>query len=155
MNKKLERIGFNSYSISRSYDLLLYISGLDKNMFYIISFNDLSLQFFSNNDGEIYFSDDHQYLPVGCIPYNNIRLQSVKYNGYNNDKIIEPIAHYLNNPDILQCSKMILTFTLTEFLAITQEIKKVQRQFLVQNGSLGLLPPTNVTYKNFSHIGVM
>ena len=124
-------------------------------MFYILTFNDLSLQFFSNNDGEIYFSDDNQYLPVACLPYNDIRLQPVKHNGYINDKLINPIGHYLNNPDILQCQKMVLTFTLTEFSAITQKIKKVQRQCLIQNGELNLLPTTNLTYKNFSYIGVI
>jgi hypothetical protein len=149
MEVELLRTNGNEYLISRNYMFLSYISGLKNNTFYILSFNDMELSFYSNNQGILYFSDKFQNIPVSCIPYDDMRIKAWR----PIDEITTaPVGHYSNTPRYTYpCDKINLTFTLTEFHAITQTIKSVQRDFIVQNGSIDLPP---VTYSD-KHVGVI
>ena len=119
--------------------------------------------FFSNNNGEIYFNNvldnnnkqKHQSLPVGCIPYNEIRIQP----GYSDKTPIKPIGNYLKDADTLQCPDT-LTFNLVT--AVQPVIRKVSikggelNMYIPNtNGTLNMLPNTKKTYKNFSYTGVV
>lgn len=46
---------------------------------YALSFNDLSLVFKSDDEGQFYMNEEQQVLPVNCLPYNVITLTTAQY----------------------------------------------------------------------------
>ena len=78
---ELKSSSFNKYTIPHiyekenvSYTGIKSISNLQNNTLYELNFNDLALNFMTNNDGEIYFNNNKDPLPVYCLQYNIINL---------------------------------------------------------------------------------
>ena len=100
ISKNLEKIydNDNVFSISKSYYNLVSISNLIPKSSYDMVFNDLSLQFLSDSNGVIYINKNKDYLPVACIPYDDIKLKPGVHNNIKNMNI--PIGNYSNEPHI-------------------------------------------------------
>lgn len=151
IQQKLEKVDNNLFSISK-YNFLFSISNLIPNSSYDITFNDLFLQFLSDSNGVIYMNKNKDYLPVGCIPYNDIRIQPGVHNNIKNMNI--PIGNYSNDPHIdWPCKDIKMTLSLIMFDVKTQTFIPVDRNIIIQNGSLTLIE----NFRDFSslHIGVL
>lgn len=151
IQQKLVKLDNNLFSISK-YNFLFSISNLIPNSSYDITFNDLSLQFLSDSNGVIYINKNKDYLPVGCIPYNDIRIQPGVHNNIKNMNI--PIGNYSNDPHIdLPCKDIKMTVSLIMFDVKTQTFTPVDRNIIIQNGILTLIE----NFRDFSslHIGVL
>lgn len=158
MNKQFEYISDGVFSPSKHYMNLLCISGLKPNTFYDLTFSDLILSYYSNNQGVIYFNNEKQALPITCIPYSDIRIHAWR----NKDKITTPpIGSYSNTPQYnkIPCDPIYMDVDLTEFDPNTQQNKQVKRKILIKNGTLTLLPQQSMSaypkYHYEDHIGVL
>ena len=149
MNEAFTQTSERSYSPTKKYMNLLYISGLKPNTFYTLTFNDLMLSYYSNNQGIIYFNNKKQALPIACIPYNDIRIEAWR----DKDTITTPpIGTYSNTPQYKwPCDTIYMNVDLTELHSVTQQIKQENRKIVIKDGSLNLLP----IYHNEYHFGVV
>lgn len=151
IQEPLQDVGNNQYEISKHHMVLSHISGLKNNAFYTLTFNDYSLSFYSDDQGVLVFSDKFQVLPVGCLYYSDILI---KDRFSKNILKSPPIGHYSNSPKYhFPCDKMTLTLTLAELPAYTHMVKYVQRQAVIEDGSIALLPQVE-SYSNSNYIGV-
>ena len=151
IQQQLQKLDNNLFSISK-YNFLISISNLIPNSSYDITFNDLSLQFLSDSNGVVYINKNRDYLPIGCIPYNDIRIQPGVHNNIKNMNI--PIGNYSNEQDIVWPCKVIkMTVSLIMFDVKTQTFIPVDRNIIIQNGGLSFIE----NFRDFSslHIGVL
>ena len=152
ISKKLERASTNSFYISKGYYNLVSVSNLIPNSSYEISFNDLFLQFLSDSNGIVYINKNKDYLPVACMPYNDIRIQPGIHNNIIN--MNTPIGNYSNEPRIeWPCEDINMTVGLIIFDVKTQTFIPTDRYVIIKNGSLSLIP--NFNDFSLSHIGVL
>lgn len=151
IQQKLLKLHNNLFSISK-HNFLFSISNLMPKSSYDIIFNDLTLQFLSDSNGVIYINKNKDYLPVGCIPYNDIKIQPGVNNNIKNMNI--PIGNYSDEPHIdWPCKDIKMTVNLIIFDVKTQTFIPVDRNIIIRNGSLTFIE----NFRDFSslHIGVL
>jgi len=152
ISKELEKLSENDniFTISKSHDNLVSVSNLIPNSSYEIVFNDLALQFLSDSNGVVYINKNKDYLPIDCIPYNDIIIQPGVHNNIKSMNI--PIGNYSNEPHIdWPCKYIKMTVSLIMFDVNTQTFIPVDRNIIIKNGSLTLIE----NFRDFSSLGVL
>lgn len=136
------------YNILRDKCNLYKISNLAINTRYNLSFNDEVNVFLSDKNGEIYFNNNKQPLPMQCIPYVTTLLSKVDDGTFpvNPDPIGDPIAHY--STDSCKC---------LQSMFLTVGGKEVE--FTISGWAiLPSIAPSDIEYYNeniFSGVGIL
>ena len=81
-----------AYSISKSKNYLDKITNLKPNSIVRITFNDLSLNFKVNAEGDLYFNNEKKPLPIYALPYVEVRLLLGPNYCKSGDKFLRPVA---------------------------------------------------------------
>jgi len=151
-SKKLEKRSDNSFTISKWKDSVVSISNLIPNSSYHIMFNDLALQFLSDSNGIIYMNKNKDYLPISCIPYNDVWITPGVHN--KNKNMNAPMGNYYSQSQhSWPCKDIKMTVSLIMFDVKSQTFVPVDRDIIIHNGSVSILE----NFKNISqlHIGVL
>ena len=132
-SEKLQRDRNNMFIIpTTKYNNLDSITGLKSNTLYSITFNDLALDFMSNNKGEIFFNNKKESLPVSCLIDNVIRLNTKD----GLPQTITPIGNS-SGEEIpgKKCSKIVMNVDLTKVKTL---INAETRAVVIENGTLSV-----------------
>jgi len=145
--QKVDGIPF--WGISRSHNYLLSISGLIPGSFAEVSFNDFYMALPVDSSGTMYWNNKHEPLPVGCIPYNELRITNLRGGqespySYVCDTIencpVKPVGNYVDGP--VSCGETIdFTFDLTyasppEHKGEKSVIGYIRRVYQIADGKL-------------------
>lgn len=128
---------------------LYSISNLSPNVIYKVDFNDLSLHFYSDSTGTIYFNSKHEPLPIECLPYTTISLSP--FNNHKNPLKKVPSGNY--GVYKLTCQPTTMTVDLVELLPNTQTLKFVTRTVQIKDGGL-TLNSQRESFQSFSSASV-
>jgi hypothetical protein len=136
------------YPIYPNISNLYKISNLAPNTKYNISFNDLLTIFLTNQNGELYFNNKKEPLPMQCLYETDTRLSKLDHgkDSRNPDPPGDPIAYYY--VDSYDCNK-----SRSMFLNLGG---KEEVEFIISGGAIGR--STNIEYYNqniFSGVGIL
>jgi|LakMenE18May11ns_1017448.scaffolds.fasta_scaffold9908779_2 hypothetical protein len=148
---------FEGYSVLRDKCNLYKISNLAPNTRYHLSFSDLVTLFLSDKNGELYFNNNKEPLPMQCIPYVVTLLTKADDGTFpvNPDPIGGPIGHYSKD----NCDSCDYTKSRNMFLTLYDGKKFENVEFIISGGAIGLrFVPNTVEYYNenrFSGVGIL
>ena len=84
--------GMKSYDFVKSKNYIDKITNLIPNSIVRITFNDLSLNFKVNAEGDLYFNNEKEPLPIYALPYVDMRLELYDPYCKSGDKFLRPVA---------------------------------------------------------------
>ena len=149
----LQKLSSDSYHVPLNPCIigLDSISNLSSNVIYKVDFNDLSLHFYSDSNGTIYFNSEHDPLPIECLPNNTISLSPL-YSSSKHPLKKVPSGNY--GAHKLTCQPMTMTVDLVEKLPNTQTPPKfVTRTVQIKDGRL-TLNSQRESFQSFSSASV-
>lgn len=121
-----------------------YIYNLKANTLYKLLFNDLTLNFLTDNNGTLYINNKKQPLPIGCIPYNTVKIEGMDATYFINIPKIKYSTSNMNFP----CPSLLMEVDLVEIKPNTRTYNKITRTVKIENGILLLIYQENYIYKN-------
>lgn len=121
-----------------------YIYNLKANTLYKLLFNDLTLNFLTDNNGTLYINNKKQPLPIGCIPYNTVNIEGMDATYFINIPKIKYSTSNMNFP----CPSLLMEVDLVEIKPNTRTYNKITRTVKIENGILLLIYQENYIYKN-------
>ena len=121
-----------------------YIYNLKANTLYKLLFNDLTLNFLTDNNGTLYINNKKQPLPIGCIPYNTVKIEGMDETYFINIPKIKYSTSNMNFP----CPSLLMEVDLVEIKPNTRTYNKITRTVKIENGILLLIYQENYIYKN-------